>query len=180
MYAINPTKSTNRNAHRSIDEWAKSIDKEIKRLSESKERTYTSAKFSNLRNGASLLGADIAQVYTYAHETLLEEISAYYTSLIADLERQRRLAFQRHENRKGSHAAHNLYAELIAEFKEFKKFMGGTLGDFIISIVPDGVNRYDMCVTDEKLQQHVRHVERHGIGITVVRQSGRMYIHKHI
>lgn len=174
MYAIATNQSPK--THRTIIEWAASIDKEIKHLSKSKEDAYTAVRFSTPR----LLGGAALIHYTYAHVTLLEEISAYYNSLIMDLNRQKQLAFERHENRKGSHAAHNLYGELTAEFKEFKKFMGGTLHDFIISIVPDGVNRYDMCVTEEKLQQHVRHIEKRGIGITLVRQSGRMYIHKHI
>lgn len=176
MYAIATTKSTNHKAHRTIYEWAASIDRKINWLRQSQEKAYTTVRFSTPRllRGAALIH------YTYAHKTLLEEISAYYNSLIMDLSRDKRIAFERHENRKGSRAAHNLYADLIAEFKAFKKFMGGTLNDFIISIVPDGVNRYDMCVTEEKLQQHVRHIEKRGIGITLVRQSGRMYIYRHI
>lgn len=179
MYAI-ATNQGNHKTHRTIEDWAKSIDKEIKRLCESQEKAYTTLRFSTQRHNAALLGGVMAQYYTEELDAVLNRVSAYYCHLIADLQQRKQLAFEQHENRKGSQDTHNLYAELIAEFKAFKKFMGGRLDDFIISIVPDGVNRYDMRVTEEKLQQHVRHIEKRGIGMTVVRQSGRMYIYRHI
>lgn len=172
MYAIATTKSTNHKNHRTFEDWSKAIDREISHLRESRRMVLNSLQYTALTASA--------RYYTDELDEVLTRTSVYYCHLIADLQQRKQLAFERHENRKTSRDQHNLYAELIAEFKAFKKFMGGTLRDFIISIRPDGVNRYDMCVTEEKLQQHVRHIEKLGIGITVVRQSGRMHIYRHI
>lgn len=170
MYAIATHKT--RKPYRTIIEWGIGIERDIRYLRESEEKVQNKLRYTTLTASA--------RYYTDELDEVLNRTSAYYCHLIADLQQRKQLAFERHENRKGSQDTHNLYAELIAEFKAFKKFMGGTLRDFIISIRPDGVNRYDMCVTEEKLQQHVRHIEKCGIGLTVVRQSGRMYIYKHI
>ena len=171
MYIIGRISKT-RKPYRSITEWSKAIDREINHLRESRRTVLNSLRYSTLTASA--------RYYTDELEEVTNRTSAYYCHLIDELTRRQRLASERHENRKVSRDQHNLYADLIAEFKAFKKFMGGTLRDFIISIRPDGVNRYDMCVTEEKLQQHVRHIEKCGIGITMVRQSGRMYIYRHI
>lgn len=171
MYAIATTRKT-RKPYRTIIEWGRAIERDIRYLRESTIKVQNELQYTTLTASA--------RYYTEELDEALNRTSAYYCHLIADLQQRKQLAFERHENRKGSKDTHNLYAELIAEFKAFKKVIGGTLHDFIISIVPDGVNRYDMCVTEEKLQQHVRHIEKRGIGMTVVRQSGRMYIYRHI
>ena len=172
MYIIGRIKSDNHKTHRSFEDWYKAIDREINHLRESRRMVLNSLRYTTLTASA--------RYYTDELDEVLNRTSVYYDHLIDELTRRQRLASERHENRKISRDQHNLYADLIAEFKAFKKFMGGTLRDFIISIRPDGVNRYDMCVTEEKLQQHVRHIEKRGIGMTVVRQSGRMYIYRHI
>lgn len=172
MYIIATTKSANHKTHRTFEDWSKAIDREINHLRKSRRMVLNTLRYSTLTASA--------RYYTAELEEVTNRTALYYDHLIDKLTRRQRLASERHENRKTSRDQHNLYADLIAEFKAFKKFMGGTRRDFIISIRPDGVNRYDMCVTEEKLQQHVRHIEKCEIGLTVVRQSGRMYFYRHI
>lgn len=162
----------------SLCEWYKEIDKEINYLRESQERAYSTLRISTQKGNARLLGKDEARYYTEELDTLLHRITSYYNHLIADLYRQRELAFQRHENRRGSQDTYNLYAELIKEFKGLKRFACNDLRDFIITIVPGWAASIDICVTEENLQRHVHRIKKRGIGMTVVRKDGKLSVYK--
>lgn len=161
----------------SIYEWAQSIDKEINWLRESQEKAYSALRLTNQKCNARLLGKDQTRYYSEELDTRLNLTMSYYNHLIADLHRQKELAFQRHENRKGSQDTYNLYAELIKEFKGLKRFACNDLRDFIITIVPGWVAPIDVCVTEENLQRHVHRIEKRGIGMTVVRKDGKLYVY---
>ena len=163
---------------RSIYEWAKSIDKEINYLRESQEKAYSPLRYTRQKGNARLLGSDMARFYTDELDTLLYRITSYYNHLIADLHLRKELAFQRRENRKGSQDTHNLYAELIKEFKGLKRFACNDLHDFIITIVPDWVAPIDVVVNEENLRRHEHRLEKRGIGMIVVKKDGKLYVHK--
>lgn len=162
---------------RSIYEWAQSIDKEINYLRESQEKAYSTLRLTNQKCNARLLGKDQARYYSEELDTLLNRTTSYYNHLIADLHRQKELALLKNANRKGSQDTYNLYAELIKEFKGLKRFACNDLRDFIITIVPGWVAPIDVCVTEENLQRHVHRIEKRGIGMTVVRKDGKLYVY---
>lgn len=120
----------------------------------------------------------MAQFYADELDTLLNRTTSYYYHLIADLYRQKEIALQKHENRKGSQDTHNLHADLIKEFRGLKRFACNDLHDFIITIVPDWVASIDVVVTEENLRRHEHRLEKRGIGMTVVRKDGKLYVHK--
>ena len=163
---------------RSIYEWCKEIDREINFLRDSQEKAYSTLRNTTQKHHARLLGKDEARYYTDELNTLLNRTSSYYNHLIADLYRQKEIALLKHANRKGSQDTHNLYADLIKEFKGLKRFACNDLHDFIITIVPDWVAPIDVVVTEENLQRHEHRIEKRGIGMTVVRKDGKLYVHK--
>lgn len=162
---------------RSIYEWAQSIDKEINYLRESQEKAYLTLRISTQKGNARLLGKDEARYYTEELDTLLNRTTSYYNHLIADLHRKKELALVKNANRRGSQDTYNLYTELIKEFKGLKRFACNDLRDFIITIVPGWVAPIDICVTEENLQRHVHRIEKRGIGMTVVRKDGKLYVY---
>lgn len=162
---------------RSIYEWCKSIDREIAYLRDSQEKAYSTLRNTTQKHNSVLLGSDTAQFYSEELDTLLNRTSSYYNHLIADLHRKKELALVKNANRKGSQDTYNLYAELIKEFKGLKRFACNDLHDFIITIVPGWVAPIDICVTEENLQRHVHRIEKRGIGMTVVRKDGKLYVY---
>ena len=162
---------------RSIYEWAQLIDKEINYLRESQEKAYSTLRYTRQKSNGRLLGKDEARYYSEELDGLLNRTTSYYNHLIADLHRKKELALVKNANRKGSQDTYNLYAELIKEFKGLKRFACNDLRDFIITIVPGWVAPIDICVTEENLQRHVHRIEKRGIGMTVVRKDGKLYVY---
>lgn len=160
---------------RSIYEWCKRIDKEIEYLRQSQEKAYSTLRYTRQKG---LLGKDEARYYSEELDALLNRTTSYYNHLIADLYRQKEIALLKNANRKSSQDTYNLYTELIKEFKGLKRFYGGDLSNFIITIVPGWVAPIDVVVNEENLRRHEYRLEKRGIGMVVVRKDGKLYVHK--
>lgn len=163
---------------RSIYEWCTAIDKEIAYLRKSQEKAYSTLRNTTQKHNSVLLGSDTAQFYSEELDTLLNRTTSYYNHLIADLHRQKEIAMLKNANRNGSQDTYNLYADLIKEFKGLKRFYGGDLSNFIITIIPDWVAPIDVVVNEENLRRHEYRLEKRGIGMVVVRKNGKLYVHK--